>query len=72
MINTESGRVFEVAEAVTKIEGVGVARAVAGQYDVIAYINLVDMTRLGKIIKQLQQIPGVRKTQTSVAIPRIE
>ena len=72
MINTEPGRVFEVAEAVTRIEGVGVARAVAGIFDVIAYITLNDLNRLGSIIERIQKIPGVRKTQTSVAIPRIE
>ena len=74
MINTEPGKVWEVAEAITRIKGlgVGVAHAVAGQYDVIAYVDFNEMTTLGEIIEKVQAIKGVRRTQTAVAIPRIE
>ena len=70
LINAEPGKVFEVANAVAKIESVGVARAVAGQYDVIAYLTLDDMSRLASIIERVQKIQGVRRTQTSVSLYR--
>lgn len=72
LVNTEPGKIWEVAEAITRIEGLGVAHAVVGQYDVIAYVDFNDMATLGAIIEKVQAIKGVRRTQTAVAIPRIE
>lgn len=69
LINAESGMIWEVAEAALKIEGVKMAHAVAGQFDAVAYVEFVKMEDLGKIIEKIQQLKGVRRTQTLIAIP---
>ena len=68
LINSEPGRLWEVAEAALKIKGVKMAHAVAGQYDVIAYAEFVDMSELGKIIDKIQSLKGVMRTQTAIAM----
>jgi len=69
LIDTEPGVIWEVAEAAQKIKGVKTAHAVTGQYDSIAYMEFTKMDDLGKIIEKIQQLKGVRRTQTLVAIP---
>jgi DNA-binding Lrp family transcriptional regulator len=68
LINTEPGRLWEVAEATLKIKGVKKAHAVAGQYDVIAYVEFVEMSELGRIIHEIQSIKGIMRTQTAIAM----
>jgi len=69
LINAESGMIWEVAEVTLKIEGVKMAHAVAGQFDAVAYVEFQKMEGLGKIIERIQQLKGVRRTQTLIAIP---
>jgi DNA-binding Lrp family transcriptional regulator len=69
LINTEPGVIWKVAEAVLKIEGVRMAHAVTGQFDVVAFLELPKMDDLGKIIEKIQHLSGVRRTQTLIAIP---
>ncbi len=63
-----------MSEPIAKEEGLGVgaAHAVVGQYTVIAYVYFNEMTTLGDIIKKVQAVKGIRRTQTAIAIPRIE
>jgi len=68
LINSEPGRLWEVAEATLKIKGVKMAHTVVGQYDVIAYAEFVDMSELGKIIDKIQSLKGVMRTQTAIAM----
>jgi hypothetical protein len=37
LVNTEPGMIWEVAEAVSKIDGVKMANSVTGQFDVDAF-----------------------------------
>lgn len=69
LINAEPGMIWEVAEATRKIEGVNMAHAVTGQFDAVAYMEFLKMEDLGKIIERIQQLKGVRRTQTLIAIP---
>lgn len=68
LINTEPGRLWEVAEAALKIKGVKKAHAVAGQYDVIAYVEFIEISELGRIIREIQSIKGIMRTQTAIAM----
>lgn len=70
LANAEPGMIWEVAEAALKIEGVKVAHAVTGQFDVIVFLEFTKMEDLGKIIEKVQSIVGVRRTQTLVTVPR--
>lgn len=69
LINAEPGMIWEVAEAALKIGGVRMAHAVTGQFDVVVYAEFARVEELGRMIEQLQQIKGVRRTQTLIAVP---
>lgn len=69
LINTEPGMIWEVAEAVLKINGVKMAHAVTGQFDVAVYVEFTKVEDLGRIIEKVQQIKGVHRTQTLIAVP---
>lgn len=69
LINAEPGMIWAVAESALKIEGVKMAHAVTGQFDAVAYVEFAKVEELGKIIEKIQQIKGVRRTQTLIAVP---
>jgi len=69
LVNTEPGKLWEIADEALKIEGVKMAHAVTGQFDVVAYAEFTKMDELGKIIEELQRLQGVRRTQTAIVIP---
>ena len=68
-VNTDPGMLWEIAMAALKIEGVKMAHAVTGQFDVVAYVDFVNMDALSEIIEKLQSLKGVQRTRTAVAIP---
>ncbi len=67
-MSTNSGKMWDAAEQVLRIEGVKMANAVTGLYDVIAYAEFADMDMLGRIIEAIQLIKGIRKTQTAIVM----
>ena len=69
LMNTEANALWSVAEVAVKIEGVRGARAVTGQFDVVALVSFPKIEDLGKIIEKIQHLKGVRGTQTLIAIP---
>jgi len=69
LVNTEPGKLWEIADEALKIEGVKMAHAVTGQFDVVAYAEFTKMDELGSIIEKLQRVQGVRRTQTAIVIP---
>jgi len=69
LIDAEPGSIWDVAEAALKIKGVKKAHAVTGQYDTVAYVEFLKMDDLGKVLEKIQQVKGVRRTQTLIVIP---
>lgn len=68
-VNSEPGMLWQIAEEALKIDGVKMAHAVTGQFDVVAYAEIVNMNMLREIISKFQSIKGVQRTQTAVAMP---
>lgn len=69
-INADPGKLWTITEAALKmIEGVRMAHAVTGQFDVIAYAEFANMDALANIIEKFQSLKGVLRTRTAVAIP---
>jgi len=68
-VNSETGALWKIAEEALKIEGVKMAHAVTGQFDVIAYAEFANVEALREIIGKFQSLKGVQRTQTAVAIP---
>jgi DNA-binding Lrp family transcriptional regulator len=69
LITTEPAKVWEVAEAILKIDGVKMAHAVTGSYDVIAFIEAAKLDMLGDILGKILSIQGVLHTQTAIVMP---
>jgi DNA-binding Lrp family transcriptional regulator len=69
LVDTVPKMVWEIAEASVKIEGVKMAHAVTGQFDVIAYAEFANMDTLRKIINKFMSLNGVQRTQTAIVIP---
>lgn len=69
LVNTEPNILWMVAETMRKIEGVKMAHAVAGQFDVVAFVEFPKIDDLGKVIEKVQCIKGVCRTQTLIIIP---
>lgn len=68
LINCTSGKTATVLKAMRKA-GIREARAVAGLYDIVAYVEASSANKLGEIVvSRLQQIEGVERTVTMVAV----
>jgi DNA-binding Lrp family transcriptional regulator len=65
LIQTEQGRMAEVARLVSEIEGVTGTDIVTGPYDAIARISADDIDALGRlVVSQVQTVGGVIRTLT--------
>lgn len=63
------GRAKDAADAISKIEGVKMAHAVTGPFDVIAFAEVPDLTTLSDLVlARIQGVEGVQKTQTAVVV----
>ena len=60
---------WQIAEEALKIEGIKIAHAVTGQFDMVAYAEFANVDVLRGIIDRLGSLKGVQRTQTAVAIP---
>ncbi len=69
-VNTDAGLLWRVAEKASQIEGVKMARAVTGQFDVIIYAEFAKIEDLGLLIDALQSLEGVVRSQTSIVMPQ--
>ncbi len=68
MIQTKMGKAWKVVETISQLEGVKMAHAVTGLYDVIAYAEFKDHEELKSIIAEVQEIEGVERTHTAVSL----
>ena len=65
LIQTEIGKMAEVAAGVRQIPGVSNAVVVTGPYDVITRVTAIDMDSVGRlIVSELQAVDGVVRTLT--------
>jgi DNA-binding Lrp family transcriptional regulator len=63
LIQTDVGRAAHVAEQVDAVDGVEMAEAVTGPYDVIARAEAPSMNDLGRmVVRDIQQIEGITRT----------
>ncbi len=69
LVQAQLGRSRSVAKAVEKVRGVKMVHAVTGVYDVIAYLEMSDMTTLSElVIKKIQSVKGVERTHTAIVV----
>ena len=69
LVQAQLGRSRSVARAIEKVRGVKMVFAVTGVYDVIAYLEMRDMTSLSElVIKKIQSVKGVERTHTAIVV----
>jgi len=69
LIQAQLGKARTVAKAVTNVRGVKMVHAVTGLYDVIAYLELSNMTALSEVVvKKIQSVKGVERTHTAIVV----
>jgi DNA-binding Lrp family transcriptional regulator len=69
LVQAQLGRARPVAKAIAKVKGVKMVHAVTGLYDVIAYLEMSDMTTLSEMVmKKIQTAKGVERTHTAIVV----
>src|SRR3989442_3911388 len=73
LIQLAPGTTKTAAEVIAKIKGVKMAHAVTGPFDVIAFVEVPDLTTLSDLIlAKIQKIEGAQKTQTAMLVTPTE
>ena len=63
------GTAKTAAEKIARIEGVKMANAVTGPFDVIAFAEVSSFAELSDLVlAKIQNVKGVEKTQTAVVV----
>jgi DNA-binding Lrp family transcriptional regulator len=69
LVQAQLGKSRSVAKTIAKARGVKMVHAVTGVYDVIAYLELSDMTSLSEfVMKKVQAVKGVERTHTAIVV----
>jgi DNA-binding Lrp family transcriptional regulator len=69
LVQSQLGKARSVAKAIAGVRGVKMVHAVTGVYDVIAYLELPDMTSLSElVIRKIQSVKGVERTHTAIVV----
>lgn len=69
LITVEVGKVKNVINSLTNLEGVKTVKAVTGPYDVIAEVKAEDLSMLTKtIVEGIHSIEGVIDTTTAIIV----
>jgi DNA-binding Lrp family transcriptional regulator len=71
LIQTEVGKVAQVAQALSNVDGVELAEGITGPYDVIVRIQAPDLDQLGRLVaSRIQLVDGVIRTLTCMVVHR--
>ena len=70
LITSGKGSMWKVTEEVRKLDGVEMAYAVTGQYDVIAFVEFEKINSLSQMIEKIQSIEGAQRTTTAIVMPQ--
>ena len=66
-LKCELGQAYEVAAALVEQESVSEVYSISGQYDLLAKCYLDDGKDVGRFVaKDIQKLPGVRDTYTTI------
>jgi DNA-binding Lrp family transcriptional regulator len=69
LINVRPGKVRDVVNAVTQMEGVRHADACWGVPDLFVYVETSDDRKLNQlVIDKIQKLEGVERTETHIAV----
>lgn len=67
LMNVEAGKVSKAMAGLKAIKGVKTVHAVAGPYDIIAFVEGESLEKLGeRILLQIHHLVGVRSTVSAI------
>ncbi|MEM2227006.1 MAG: Lrp/AsnC ligand binding domain-containing protein [Candidatus Bathyarchaeia archaeon] len=69
LIVAEVGKEYDIANRIRGMEGVTEARIVYGEFDIVARLEVPDLSVLDGIVTKMRGIPGIIKTSTLIASP---
>ena len=68
LINTERGKVNDVADRLVQIKGITEVYSVAGDYDLVAVIRVGDNDAMADVVtRHMLKVDGITRTQTLIA-----
>jgi DNA-binding Lrp family transcriptional regulator len=71
LIQTEVGKVAQVAQTLSRLDGVQLAEDLTGPYDVIARIQAPGLDQLGRLVaSRIQVVDDVIRTLTCTVLHR--
>ena len=67
-ITAQKAQERQVADAIGEFQTVKVAHVITGDIDVVAFIEAVDLSGVWDTVSQIQAVPGVTRTTTSLVV----
>jgi DNA-binding Lrp family transcriptional regulator len=68
LLNTERGKINEVAGELAGMEGISEVHSVAGQYDLVAILRVADNDALAELVtNKMLHIQGISDSETLIA-----
>jgi DNA-binding Lrp family transcriptional regulator len=68
LVQTDVRTGAQVAREIHSVPGVRRSHSVTGPYDVVATTSTEDLEELGRLVDEIQKIPGVTRTLTCPVI----
>lgn len=67
LLNTERGKVNEVAEQLVDMDGVSEVHSVAGRYDLVAVLRVRDNDSLAALVTEhIRRLEGIKLSETLI------
>jgi DNA-binding Lrp family transcriptional regulator len=66
LIQTEAGTATKARNEIGSVPGVRLAQSVTGPYDLVVRAEGADMDELGRVLSDIQVIPGLTRTLTCI------
>jgi DNA-binding Lrp family transcriptional regulator len=67
LLLVDVGREHSVAKELRRLPGVTEAQVVYGEYDIVARIELGDVTLMDETVTMARKLPGVTRTSTLIS-----
>lgn len=67
-ITAQKAQERQVADAIGDFQTVKVAHVITGDIDVVAFIEAADLSAVWDTVSQVQAVPGVTRTTTSLVV----
>jgi len=68
LVNTETGKEYEVYNAVKEMKGVIEVQIVYGLYDLVMKVESPDPDGIRELIKVIRDLPDIKSTLTLIAV----